>query len=47
MKADPTAEFDSRSATLWRDRPWSDVAHVLEHAELYWLTTLRADVSRT
>src|SRR5688572_24461000 len=23
--------------------PWSDTANVLEHAELYWLTTVRAD----
>jgi general stress protein 26 len=44
MKADPTAEFDSRfSDPAARPTPWSDVAHVLEHAELYWLTTVRAD----
>ncbi len=44
MKADPTAEFDSRfSDPAAGPTPWSDVAHVLEHAELYWLTTVRAD----
>ena len=44
MKADPTAEFDSRfSDPGARPTPWSDVAHVLEQAELYWLTTVRAD----
>ena len=44
MKADPTAEFDSRfSDPEAGPTPWSDVAHVLEHAELYWLTTVRAD----
>ena len=44
MQADPTAEFDSRfSDPAAGPTPWSDVAHVLEHAELYWLTTVRAD----
>ena len=44
MKADPTAEFDSRFSDAGaRPTPWSDVAHVLEQAELYWLTTVRAD----
>ena len=44
MTADPTAEFDSRFSDAGaRPTPWSDVAHVLEHAELYWLTTVRAD----
>jgi general stress protein 26 len=44
MNADPTAEFDSRfSDPSAGPTPWSDVAQVLEHAELYWLTTVRAD----
>ena len=44
MKADPTAEFDSRfSDAAAGPTPWSDVTHLLEHAELYWLTTVRAD----
>jgi pyridoxine/pyridoxamine 5'-phosphate oxidase len=44
MKADPTAQFDSRfSDPAAGPTPWSDVAHVLEHAELYWLATVRAD----
>jgi general stress protein 26 len=44
MKSDPTAEFDSRfSAPEAGPTPWSAAKHVLEHAELYWLTTVRAD----
>jgi nitroimidazol reductase NimA-like FMN-containing flavoprotein (pyridoxamine 5'-phosphate oxidase superfamily) len=44
MKADPTAELDSRfSDPEAGPTPWSDVAQVLEHAELYWLTTVRVD----
>ena len=44
MKADPSPEFDSRfSDPAAGPTPWSDVAHALEHAELYWLTTVRAD----
>ena len=44
MKADPTAEFDSRfSDPAAGPTPWSEAMHVLEHAELYWLTTVRAD----
>jgi pyridoxine/pyridoxamine 5'-phosphate oxidase len=44
MKPDPTAEFDSRfSDPAAGPTPWSDVAHALEDAELYWLTTVRAD----
>jgi len=44
MKTDPTAEFDSRfSDPKAGPTPWSEVAHLLEHAELYWLTTVRAD----
>ena len=40
----PRAEIDSRfSDPEARPTPWSDAAQVLEHAELYWLTTVRAD----
>ena len=40
----PSAEIDSRfSDPGARPTPWSDAAQVLEHAELYWLTTVRAD----
>ncbi|HEU0023295.1 MAG TPA: pyridoxamine 5'-phosphate oxidase family protein [Thermoleophilaceae bacterium] len=44
MTPDPTGAIDNRFSdpesgpTLWRD-----VAHALEHAELYWITTVRAD----
>jgi nitroimidazol reductase NimA-like FMN-containing flavoprotein (pyridoxamine 5'-phosphate oxidase superfamily) len=44
MKTDPTAEIDSRfSDPDAGPTPWSDAAHVLEQAELYWLTTVRSD----
>jgi len=44
MKSDPTPEFDSRfSDPEAGPTPWSDAEHVLEHAELYWLTTVRDD----
>jgi hypothetical protein len=44
MKSDPTAEIDGRfSAPEAGPTPWSAAKHVLEHAELYWLTTVRAD----
>ena len=44
MKSDPTAEFDSRfSDPEAGPTPWSDAEHVLEQAELYWLTTVRDD----
>jgi nitroimidazol reductase NimA-like FMN-containing flavoprotein (pyridoxamine 5'-phosphate oxidase superfamily) len=40
----PTAEFDSRfSDPEAGPTPWSHAAQVLEHAELYWLSTVRAD----
>jgi len=40
----PTAAIDSRfSDPEAGATPWPDTAHVLEHAELYWLTTVRAD----
>jgi hypothetical protein len=44
MKVDPTVEFDGRfSEPDAGPTPWSEAAHVLEHAELYWLSTVRAD----
>jgi general stress protein 26 len=44
MNTDPTTEFDSRfSDPKAGPTPWSDAAHLLEQAELYWLTTVRAD----
>ena len=44
MNADPTAEIDSRfSDPDAGATPWAEVASTLEGAELYWLTTVRAD----
>src|SRR3954453_15168811 len=44
MKSDPTAEIDSRfSDPEAGPTPWADAKHVLEHAELYWLATVRGD----
>jgi hypothetical protein len=44
MNSDPTATIDSRfSDPDAGPTPWYDAAQVLEHAELYWLTTVRAD----
>jgi general stress protein 26 len=44
MTAGPTAEIDSRfSDPEAGATPWPDVARALEDAELYWLTTVRAD----
>jgi nitroimidazol reductase NimA-like FMN-containing flavoprotein (pyridoxamine 5'-phosphate oxidase superfamily) len=44
MKSDPTAEIDRRfSEPDAGPTPWPDALHVLEHAELYWLTTVRSD----
>ena len=41
---DPTTQIDSRfSHPEAGPTPWSDAAQVLETAELYWLTTVRAD----
>jgi pyridoxamine 5'-phosphate oxidase-like protein len=43
-KTDPTARFDNRfSDPAAGPTPWADVAAALERAELYWLTTVRAD----
>ena len=44
MTTDPTAKLDSRfSDPKAGPTPWADAAQVLEQAELYWLTTVRAD----
>jgi hypothetical protein len=44
MQSDPTGRLDSRfSDPQAGPTPWSDAAQALEQAELYWLTTLRAD----
>ena len=44
MKSDPTAEIDRRfSDPAAEPTPWPDALHVLEQAELYWLTTVRGD----
>jgi general stress protein 26 len=44
MRSDPTGEIDRRFSDPDADpTPWSAALHVLEHAELYWLTTVRAD----
>jgi general stress protein 26 len=43
-RPDPTAAIDRRFSDPEADStPWPDALHVLEHAELYWLTTVRAD----
>jgi general stress protein 26 len=44
MSFDPIAEIDSRfSDPAAAATPWADAARVLDEAELYWLTTVRAD----
>jgi pyridoxine/pyridoxamine 5'-phosphate oxidase len=44
MTADPTAEIDRRfSDPQAGATPWSQVTSALQGAELYWLTTVRAD----
>jgi nitroimidazol reductase NimA-like FMN-containing flavoprotein (pyridoxamine 5'-phosphate oxidase superfamily) len=44
MTSDPSAQIDRRfSDPEAGPTPWSAAVHVLEHAELYWLTTVRAD----
>ena len=41
---EPTTQIDSRfSDPEAGPTPWPDAARVLEEAELYWLTTVRAD----
>ena len=44
MKPSPTAEIDRRfSDPEAAPTPWPEAEHVLEQAELYWLTTVRID----
>ena len=44
MRSDPTTKLDSRfSNPESGPTPWGDAARVLEQAELYWLSTVRAD----
>jgi general stress protein 26 len=44
MTSQPTAEIDRRfSDEASEATPWSETAGALERAELYWLTTVRAD----
>src|SRR5919108_918894 len=44
MESAPTGAIDTRfSNPEAESTPWSDVLTVLEHAELYWLTTVRTD----
>ncbi|HET9507857.1 MAG TPA: pyridoxamine 5'-phosphate oxidase family protein [Gaiellaceae bacterium] len=44
MSTDPTAQFDPRfSDPQAGPTPWPETASALEGAELYWLTTVRAD----
>jgi nitroimidazol reductase NimA-like FMN-containing flavoprotein (pyridoxamine 5'-phosphate oxidase superfamily) len=44
MTSDPTARIDTRfSDPEAAPTPWPEAARVLEEAELYWLTTVRAD----
>src|SRR5918999_3790400 len=44
MQSEPIAKFDSRfSAPDAGPTPWPEAARALEQAQLYWLTTVRAD----
>jgi PPOX class probable F420-dependent enzyme len=44
MNSNPAVKFDDRfSAPMAEATPWADAARVLEEAELYWITTVRAD----
>jgi general stress protein 26 len=44
MESVPIGAIDTRfSDPESQPTPWSEVLHVLEDAELYWLTTVRAD----
>ena len=47
MKSNPNPEIDRRFSDPEADpTPWSEALDVLEHAELYWLTTVRPTVGR-
>src|ERR687895_812328 len=44
MTDEPNAQIDRRFSTAEAGpTPWPDAARVLDEAELYWLTTVRAD----
>ena len=44
MRGVPSAEIDGRFSDPGAGPTrWAEAAQVLEHAELYWLTTVRAD----
>jgi len=44
MKSNPNPEIDKRFSNAEAGpTPWSQALGALEHAELYWLTTVRAD----
>jgi nitroimidazol reductase NimA-like FMN-containing flavoprotein (pyridoxamine 5'-phosphate oxidase superfamily) len=44
MSSEPTGEIDRRfSHPDAGPTPWSATMHVLEHAEMYWLSTVRRD----
>lgn len=44
QQLDPTPEFDGRfSDPAAGPTPWAETARALEEAELYWLSTVRAD----
>jgi len=44
MRSDPTAQIDARySDSESRPTPWAHVERLLEAAELYWISTVRAD----
>src|SRR2546423_14596221 len=44
MTSQPTPQFDSRfSDPEAGPTPWSEAVRALESAELYWITTVRAD----
>jgi general stress protein 26 len=44
VESAPTGSIDKRfSNPEAQPTAWSDIVHVLENAELYWLTTVRAD----
>jgi general stress protein 26 len=44
LKTDPTSRLDRRfSDPEAGETPWPEAARILERAELYWITTVRAD----
>jgi general stress protein 26 len=44
MSTEPTVELDERfSSAGATPRPWSEIVDVLEHSEIFWLSTVRRD----